>query len=228
MKLLYSTLIVFLFLCISKSQAQEDCKVLMEDISGSYEGDCKKGLAHGEGIAKGKDTYKGSFKRGVPDGKGVYTYSNGKVYEGEWNHGLKEGEGKLMFSTLHGDSVKTGFWRDDRYLGEKYIPPYEVLQESNVERYSIKKQPTNASHRIILRIRDLSGNISGITGFNMNVSSGIKNGDTNRLLVEYIDFPFEGYITYTAAAKMSGQPINVLFTFKINDPGTWEVVLKNQ
>jgi hypothetical protein len=34
-----------------------DCKVISPDISGSYTGDCKHGLAHGKGIAQGKDRY---------------------------------------------------------------------------------------------------------------------------------------------------------------------------
>ena len=39
--------------------AQETCKVLKPEISGSYLGDCKKGLANGKGIARGTDGYEG-------------------------------------------------------------------------------------------------------------------------------------------------------------------------
>lgn len=224
--LIYSLFFSTLF--ISELVAQENCKVLVEEISDNYEGECKKGLAHGYGIAKSKDVYEGEFKRGYPDGSGVYTYSTGRVYDGEWNKGLKEGQGKLVISTFRGDSIVTGFWREDRYLGEKYIPPYEILQESNVERNSIKKMPTNGNHRVVLMIRDYSGNASGISNFIFNTTSGVASGASDRTIIDNIDFPFEGNISYIATSKISGQPINVLFNFVLNDPSSWQIVLKNQ
>jgi len=33
--------------------------------------------------------YEGDFKAGKPHGKGIYTWANGEVYEGEWACGLK-------------------------------------------------------------------------------------------------------------------------------------------
>lgn len=42
---------------------QSECKVLLPALSGSYEGGCRKGLADGDGVAIGTDTYKGSFKK---------------------------------------------------------------------------------------------------------------------------------------------------------------------
>jgi hypothetical protein len=35
--------------------------------------------------------YEGEFKNNKPHGKGVYTWLNGELYEGEWKAGLKEG-----------------------------------------------------------------------------------------------------------------------------------------
>jgi len=35
--------------------------------------------------------YEGEFYNGKPHGKGIYTWANGEVYEGEWMVGLKEG-----------------------------------------------------------------------------------------------------------------------------------------
>ena len=228
MKSYLTTLILACLFFVSKTEAQDNCKVLLEEISGVYDGDCKKGLAHGDGIAKGKDIYEGEFKRGLPDGKGVYTYSNGKVFDGGWNNGLKEGEGKYIYKTSKGDSIVAGFWREDRYLGEKYVPPFKVVQESNVERYLIKKMPTNGNHRILLQVRDYSGNASAVTGFLFNVTSGIQSGSSDRTIIDNVDFPFEGSITYTATSKISGQPINVVFNFVLNDPSSYMITIKNQ
>lgn len=45
---------------------------------------------------------------GKPHGKGVYTWANGEVYEGEWVNGLKEGQG--IWKGIFGDSY-IGEWR---------------------------------------------------------------------------------------------------------------------
>ncbi len=36
------------------------------------------------------------MKNGKMNGKGKYTYIEGKIYEGEYVNGIKEGKGKLM------------------------------------------------------------------------------------------------------------------------------------
>ena len=38
------------------------CEVLLNDIKGTYDGNCKKGKADGFGKAVGTDTYEGEFK----------------------------------------------------------------------------------------------------------------------------------------------------------------------
>ena len=56
---------LFLFLILSTGfsiNAQTtDCTVNKASISGFYTGECKKGLAHGMGIAQGTDRYEGHF-----------------------------------------------------------------------------------------------------------------------------------------------------------------------
>ena len=61
MKINISVLIIMFFLAIGLRAQQNDCKVLLESISGTYEGKCKNGLAHGKGIAQGTDRYEGTF-----------------------------------------------------------------------------------------------------------------------------------------------------------------------
>ena len=57
-------LVVMFGVVTISTNAQEKCKVLKADIAGEYSGDCKKGLANGEGISKGENTYEGKFKKG--------------------------------------------------------------------------------------------------------------------------------------------------------------------
>ena len=72
-----------------------DCKVLLDSLKGSYDGDCKSGKASGNGKAVGINSYEGEFKNGLPEGKGKYTWSNGDYYYGSWKKGQKEGKGEL-------------------------------------------------------------------------------------------------------------------------------------
>ncbi len=69
--------------------------VLVKELQGQYNGESKKGLAQGDGAAKGTDTYIGEFKKGYPNGFGVYTYLNGSTYVGAFKKGIWDGYGLL-------------------------------------------------------------------------------------------------------------------------------------
>ncbi len=108
---------ILFFIFISNGFSQYDCKVLVEKLQGQYNGDCKKGLANGEGYAKGVDSYTGRFKKGLPNGFGVYTYENGSNYIGKFRKGLKDGYGLLNTITEAGDLVQDyGLWMADSLI----------------------------------------------------------------------------------------------------------------
>src|SRR4051812_18290500 len=69
------------------------CLVLDRDLQGSYQGDCKDGLAEGFGEALGRDSYVGQFKKGKIDGQGTYTWFNGSVLSGAFVEGRPHGKG---------------------------------------------------------------------------------------------------------------------------------------
>jgi hypothetical protein len=58
---------------INKSSATK-CRVDDPDITDSYTGECVAGAAHGKGVAKGRDEYKGEFNNGNKHGQGTYTW----------------------------------------------------------------------------------------------------------------------------------------------------------
>lgn len=111
------TFLLGLFFVIASVEAQYDCKVLLKEIQEQYNGECKKGLAHGEGAAKGIDTYIGSFKKGFPHGYGVYTYNNGSNYIGNFTKGKKDGYG--LYNRLSEEGHLTqeyGLWLADSLI----------------------------------------------------------------------------------------------------------------
>ena len=65
------------------------------NLRGSYQGDCDESteLPQGRGEAKGIDTYVGNFVKGMPDGKGTYTWQNGARLEGAFKRGKANGPG---------------------------------------------------------------------------------------------------------------------------------------
>lgn len=200
----------------------DDCEVDMASISGSYEGDCKRGKAHGEGKATGDDTYEGEFKKGLPDGKGKYTWSNGNYYEGEWEEGIKVGEGKMVIKREdEADSVLTGFWEADKYLG-KYEQPYEVGSYTpNINKLQvIKKGATPNQMNINIMRMNQPVNIS-----NLNITSNNGNFFSNQFVVE--QFPFEAEIEFNAAAATGFGSSNERFKceVKILEDGNWQIII---
>lgn len=205
MKRLYIQLNIFvaliLMLVIHPGIAQDECKVLLEEISGKYEGDCKKGLADGQGTATGTDTYVGEFKKGLPEGTGKYTWSNGDVYEGEFKKGKKEGKGVLK-AKLPDGSVKDqdGYWKEDQFLGA-YKNPYEILFRSSgvlSVRLSEAENPANDGDALFVEIQH-KGRTQQAPPFGINVTNGnFQNqfmvGNATKVIVS--NFPFGFTLNY--------------------------------
>ena len=126
-----SIIIVLSFALFYQVNAQ-DCKVLYPSLKGEYVGKCKKGLAHGQGKAVGVDSYEGRFKKGLPDGYGVYTYSaSGDIYKGSWKEGKQEGKGVLYLKGSENDQL-IGYWKNDKYAGKTKPVAYKVTKMTSV------------------------------------------------------------------------------------------------
>jgi hypothetical protein len=206
-----------------KSQDINECKVLIPELSGSYTGDCKNGLADGIGEAIGKEKYKGAFKKGYPHGKGIYYYDTGAVYEGFFNKGKRQGMGTLTYTK--GDSIKVdeGLWEKDIFKGKKTEPPYQVVRKLNIPRYTFIK---SAVSRNVVTIKIIS---NGSQAFPNDLliygSSGIMSQTTTLTGFENIQLPFSGNIKYTLLSPFNVVYVNYEMDFVINEPGCWEISL---
>jgi hypothetical protein len=81
---------------LSSPALAHDCRVrdVAGFLRGSYEGECDHNeVAHGRGEAKGADSYVGTFVKGWPEGKGVYTWENGARLQGTFRRGKANGPG---------------------------------------------------------------------------------------------------------------------------------------
>jgi len=159
---LFATILCTSFLLNSSLLAQKDstCKVLSGNLSASYTGECRNGLANGQGQAKGTHRYTGMFKNGMPDGTGTYYYDESQYYEGSFQNGIKEGKGEMHYLKKGAaDSVIKGFWSGDEYRGKKYTTYYFSTTEQ-FDRTDIN--PSAASgNTVTIEIETTSGSPSG-------------------------------------------------------------------
>lgn len=214
--------VLSVFLINTNIYSQSNCKVLLQAIGDTYSGDCKKGLADGKGEAFGVDQYKGEFKKGVPDGIGTYIWQNGNKYEGSWKKGLRDGEGKLIIKTSLKDSVVTGIWREDKYVGKKEIPAYSIIYRNSVSRVTCTR--TGDVPYIEFKF-SRAGGPSDVYDVLLQGSSGEERRETNFIGFERVTFPFTGSVRYTAPNMLNATMINYELKFVINSPGSWVVTM---
>jgi hypothetical protein len=153
----------FIAIPVSKTFSQQ-CEVETKNLIGTYSGECKKGKAHGKGIAKGTDMYDGEFKSGLPDGPGTYTWNNKNFFAGKYVKGLREGKGVMTYKKEKGqDSVVEGFWKKDIYYG-KYEKPWEVFTRTGSVKEVNTEYFTDDNHLIKIVAANTTGGSTNIGG----------------------------------------------------------------
>ncbi|MDD3723246.1 MAG: hypothetical protein PHW92_12340 [Lutibacter sp.] len=211
--------------------AQENpCKVLKTGIENEYSGKCKKGLADGKGVAKGRFLYEGNFKKGLPHGKGTLKFSDKEYYIGEWKDGLQDGKGELHYKVKGNDSVKVGVWEKGNYIGKKAILPYIIKYTSGVDRYTLIKindSDGGKTNRIVIRFMQNGGTNGGISNVRLEGDSGNRISMNNAEGFENITVPFLCKINYDTPNKFKTSTNKATFEFIINKPGDWELFLNN-
>lgn len=144
--------------------AAQDCKVKTKALEGTYQGECQKGVANGQGTAKGIDSYTGDFKSGVPHGSGEYTWANGDRYVGAFEKGNRHGYGVMFYADKSkGDSLQ-GYWKKDKYVG-KFAEPYIVHGRTNVIRdVNVDRDKTSNLKEITIVLESMTGGTRNISG----------------------------------------------------------------
>ncbi|MDA0194451.1 MAG: hypothetical protein O2887_08220 [Bacteroidetes bacterium] len=194
------TVVLSIILFLPASLAQTDCGVELASIQGKYEGDCKNGLANGNGKSVGTDTYEGEFKKGLPDGYGVYTWSDGNVYSGEFKKGLREGKGEMAMAVFVGaDSLLVGYWDKDEYVGT-HEKPYELhFQSSDVSGVTVKRSDNKEGNVLYVTIGRLQSKdivnpvitVSPSVGFYKMIVPGSRTAN-----IHVVEFPFRFILSH--------------------------------
>jgi hypothetical protein len=214
-----------LFSYLQLAAQNSDCKVLIPEISGTYVGDCKSGLAHGKGTATGKDRYEGQFNKGLPNGRGTYTWSDGTLYRGEWSKGIREGRGEMIYVTARGDSVVNGYWKGGNYAGKDNIPSYSVIRKDNLLSVNLRK--TGTGDGVIIKLMRKGQVNSSVRGLSIVSTSGTIYKAGRYEGIQSVRYPLDIKITYNTNNPISRSSFDVVFECTINEPGKWEIVLNN-
>jgi hypothetical protein len=222
-KIILLTGVVILSLFTSRVFAQDKCKVLMTEISGSYNGSCKKGLADGPGEAIGIDRYKGEFKKGLPNGVGTYIWHTDQAYSGEWKRGLRDGKGKYTIKYMGRDSTISGIWREDKYIGQQELKPYVIEYRNSIGRVTCMKIGDRPYIKYIFsRNGGASNNINNLL---LQGSSGSESNTTAFTGFEQVTFPFNGKVTFTAPNSFMTSILYCELRLVINESGSWIVTM---
>ena len=220
MRYILSVLMLIFSFGFTLQQEPEKKQVLMESIDVKYEGETKKGLAHGKGKAFGEsDSYEGEFRKGYPHGEGTYTWGNGNKYTGQFSKGKKDGKGELIIKgTDNTVTIQTGYFRDNEYVG-LYKDPYKIISDGGVRNVDFQKKASTLNQ---LSFEVYSNGVP--------VSSGILNiRDKNNTMVETIagtktltnaNFPLERVEVSFTVNKLSYTLI-----FDLYEKGNWNVVI---
>ncbi|MBI9034879.1 MAG: hypothetical protein JEZ03_10455 [Bacteroidales bacterium] len=219
-----SNLIILLLILCTAVFSQQEHSVLIPDLQGSYQGKMKKGLAHGKGIAKGVDHYEGKFKKGLPNGFGTYTWANGDVYIGEWQKGLRSGNGKLIYSVNNLEIVKEGLWNDDQYLGPK-PRKLVVLRRENVIRYKCDR--VGSGNRVLVDVYQDGSQNTELTDYFIVSNSGGYTNLGNLKGFDDIIFPVQLKINYRSWNALHTYLYDVVFEVEIFEAGDWRIYLHN-
>lgn len=213
-----------LLYCI-KVYTQEPCKVLKQEIAETYTGKCKNGLAHGNGIAEGKDRYEGEFKNGLPQGDGKYTWANGEVYEGRWRNGQRNGEGRFFYKKYGVDSIKVGLWQDGVFIKLIKPSPYRVLRSYSIMRYSVHR--IKDGDRVLFHFKQGGGNNTTISGMLFTFSSGNSYILGSAEGFENVIFPFTCKVSYQTSNTLNTVRFDAEFVIEVREKGEWEITLNN-
>jgi len=203
---------------------QGDCKVLMKGIDLRYAGQCKKGLANGEGEAWGvADHYTGRFRKGLPHGKGTYEYAGDAVYTGLWLNGMRHGEGTLRFRLNGKDTLQAGIWDMDKYTGKKSLTAgYRIVEMRSIDRVKVYRQGEGNEVRYYFRV--VSGNPE-VSNEQYSGSSGSEADWSGQHGFRHCEFPFTTEVRFQMWNKFMTARYEVVVKVEITEPGTWIIEL---
>ncbi|MDX2444451.1 MAG: hypothetical protein QNK30_11695, partial [Bacteroidales bacterium] len=183
-----------------------------------YQGECKKGLAHGQGEAFGRDHYTGEFKKGWPDGMGHYEWNNGDSYKGEWKKGERHGLGKFTFTISAKEIVLDGKWVNDEFVERR--KEYKVEERSNVT-FNIRR--IGEGDKVSFWLPAIKDPKKGIQNLVLNSSSGKEVRKGSIVGFENLSFPATLSISFFLENKYQPHKSVAYLRITFIEPGEYVI-----
>ncbi len=226
MKQILIILIHALFLIYTlTSSAQKDCRVMLREIDSIYEGKCKRGYAHGQGLAIGEDRYEGKFRKGMPHGLGTYTWSTGETFTGRFVEGEIDGEGIYTYSEDGRDTTITGIWERNEYIGPIPDKP-KIHQQISIDRINFNRLG-DSPNQIMIAFKQNGNRNTHIENLLLTADSGFEYELGQSKGFNEVKFPVTLSAKYHTWNKLRTRKIYSAFEFTIFEPGNWQVDVNN-
>lgn len=216
------------------SDATKECKVKLATINDTYEGFCKNGLAHGQGIAEGLHTYEGDFIAGLPDGEGIYTWHKDRIHTGTWKKGTQYSFGTLNYVEDGINQTISGYWYDGKLeVLANEDTPYKIVSERGVVSSNIRRQGINYSGKVLMRFRRNGENVQNIiSDLSFSHSSGNMpnqpgSNSTLDYTIEDVNYPLELSVYYKIPNLMNTSLIDNRVRIIITEPGQYVIDFNN-
>ena len=192
----------------------------MNALVGSYLGDCKMGLANGDGTAHGLHRYTGNFKDGLPNGNRDLLLQRFPILQRQIPGWQREGKGEMHITrSSMSDSVVAGFWSGDEYRGKRYI----TYTFSTTEQFDLTEISPSAhsGNTVSIEIATTSGTPNGASAPGYILQLSELTSPTSCILKHQSRYEssFKSYATY----ELVGFPCKLFGTF--SDGQTFEMEL---
>ncbi len=175
-------IIVVLLLLSNSYLFAQNCAVMVDSLKGSYTGECKKGIANGNGTAVGIDMYVGNFKNGYPDGKGKYSWKNGNWYDGFWKNGIFEGQGTLHVAKTNTSDASElkGLWVNGKFKGVHKSAFTVNVMSNKISDVNIRKAGKTGEDITII-VKSITGGSGTLLGGTSSVQADGTYTSTNSI-----------------------------------------------
>lgn len=221
----------------SVNLSAQDCKVMDSGVT-LYKGDCKKGMAHGDGIAT-LDGLKveGSFKKGFLNGDFTINYDNGDIFKGEAKDGEVYGFGVMEYA--NNDPKVEGYWKGEiqafNMVGkdEQSLKGYRILTKDGLDGAKIRMvKNSNEGKKINIKILDLVNKQISSLSLNERSSGEVRKPQvvSGGIITQLnnVVFPYIGAIRYNKLNATANFQIPVIFKFEILEEGSWSIDITHQ
>jgi MORN repeat len=160
------------------------------------------------------------FKAGLPNGEGVYSYSDSLYHSGNFQDGIKEGKGETHYvrKTMP-DSIIKGYWSGGEYRGKKYIT-YALTTTEQFDNTEIT--PSGISgNTVTVEIGTTSGSPNGNStrGFVLTLSNLVSPTSSILKTTSKYETSFKSFVT----VEIVSFPCKLFGTF--SDGQTFELEL---